>query len=148
MREREELFFFPGRFRPRFFFSRVGGSLTLSRFTLFPPSPPPPQTHTHTPKGTSGVSFTDSRAPTYLEDTKKVGQLYVCKAVSNGACSSWSFCTASLIGKSLLVTAAHCVFSYGKKSGGWPSYIGGQLQVYFFPQVSRYFIFLRERERE
>lgn len=28
------------------------------------------------------------------------------------------------------------MFSYGKKTGGWPSYIGGQLQVYFFPQVS------------
>lgn len=101
--------------------------------------------------GTSGVSFTDSRAPTYLDDTKKVGQLYVCKAVANGACSSWSFCTASLVGKSLLVTAAHCVFSYGKGSSGWPAYIGGQLQVYYFPQVRKRFFnlfcFQRERER-
>jgi len=28
-------------------------------------------------------------------------------------------CTASLIKKGLLVTAAHCVFNYGKKSRGW-----------------------------
>lgn len=117
-----------------FFFLRRkrGKKLTFFDSLLFLSFPPPPQTKN---LGTSGVSFTDSRAPSYLDDTKKVGQLYVCKAVSNGACSSWSFCTASLIGKSLLVTAAHCVFSYGKKTSGWPAYIGGQLQVYYFPQV-------------
>lgn len=33
--------------------------------------------------------------------------------------SSWFVCTASLIGKSILVTAAHCIHNYGKKSAGW-----------------------------
>lgn len=136
--EEEEIFlffffevevFFHGRRR------RKNNSFSISPLSLSPPPLYLPSPANKQQQGTSGVSFTDSRAPTYLDDTKKVGQLYVCKAVSNGACSSWSFCTASLVGKSLLVTAAHCVFSYGKKTSGWPSYIGGQLQVYFFPQV-------------
>ncbi len=33
--------------------------------------------------------------------------------------SSWYVCTASLIKKGVLITAAHCVFNYGKKSAGW-----------------------------
>lgn len=87
--------------------------------------------------GVAGVPFTDSRVPGYLDGTRKTGQLYVCRALgANGRCSSWSFCTASLIGNSLLLTAAHCLFAYGGGSAGWPKYVGGQLQVYFYPQVN------------
>ena len=79
--------------------------------------------------GASGVAFDDARVPGYLDATRKTGQLYVCRAVSGSTCTSWSFCTASLIGNSLLLTASHCVFSYGAQGGGWPKIIGGQLQV-------------------
>jgi hypothetical protein len=68
-REREELFFFPGRFRPRFFFSRVGGSLTLSRFT-FPPSPPPPK-HTHTHQKAPRASPSPTPALPHTSKTPK-----------------------------------------------------------------------------
>jgi V8-like Glu-specific endopeptidase len=32
---------------------------------------------------------------------------------------SWYVCSASLIGKGLVLTAAHCVFNYGGKGAGW-----------------------------
>lgn len=31
----------------------------------------------------------------------------------------WYVCTASLIKKSVLITAAHCIFKYGEKASGW-----------------------------
>lgn len=37
--------------------------------------------------------------------------------------SNWSVCTASLVGKSILVTAAHCVHQYGRQSAGWANSI-------------------------
>ena len=32
---------------------------------------------------------------------------------------SWFVCTASLVKPSVLITAAHCIFEYGKKANGW-----------------------------
>ncbi len=43
--------------------------------------------------------------------------------------SSWFVCTASLVKKSVLITAAHCVFDYGKKAAGWAD------EVRFYPAV-------------
>ena len=41
--------------------------------------------------------------------------------------SSWFVCTASLIKKGILVTAAHCVFNYGQTRNGWAN------EVLFYP---------------
>jgi hypothetical protein len=97
-------------------------------------TPAPADTSSSSPpigyaNGAGGVAYDDARVAGFLDGTRKTGQLYVCRAVSNGACASWSFCTASLIGNSLLLTAGHCIFSYGGGAGGWPKTIGGQLQV-------------------
>jgi hypothetical protein len=41
--------------------------------------------------------------------------------------ASWFVCTAALIKKGLLLTAAHCVFHYGQKAAGWTN------EVRFYP---------------
>lgn len=33
--------------------------------------------------------------------------------------TSWYICSASLVKKGVLITAAHCIFNYGKKANGW-----------------------------
>ena len=42
-------------------------------------------------------------------------------------------CTASVINKALLLTAAHCVSTFGAAAGGFPDKVNGELQVQFVP---------------
>ena len=79
--------------------------------------------------GTAGANYADSRFGTGADyasfASKAVGRL------SMRFGGVWYVCTASFINKALLVTAAHCVFKYGKKTTGWPDIVNGQLQVCF-----------------
>ncbi|GBF91261.1 hypothetical protein Rsub_03581 [Raphidocelis subcapitata] len=65
-------------------------------------------------QGTSGYSFTDTRvarsASAFAPFVRPAGKLTM--RFGGG----WATCTASLIGKSLLVTAAHCVYDWGSKT--------------------------------
>lgn len=70
--------------------------------------------------GTGGVPFTTARVNSFTMQVSKdwpyaaAGKLFFKKA--NG--SSY-ICSASLIKKGLVVTAAHCVFDWGKTDKGW-----------------------------
>lgn len=76
----------------------------------------------------SNITFSDSRLDGFQDPSNRSGELFV--QFSNG----WFGCSASLIGNSLLLTAAHCVYSYGANSTtGWVVTMDGQLQVYFAP---------------
>ena len=65
--------------------------------------------------GTGGVPFTTSRVDTVANNVSKTypfraaGKLYF----QNGA--TWYVCSASLIKRGVIVTAAHCVAEFGKK---------------------------------
>ena len=77
--------------------------------------------------GTAGANYADSRFGTGADYasfvTKATGRLRMRFG------GSWYVCTASTINRALLVTAAHCVFGYGKKTAGWPDIVNGQYQV-------------------
>ncbi|GBF95351.1 hypothetical protein Rsub_07779 [Raphidocelis subcapitata] len=64
--------------------------------------------------GTGGWSFSDTRvarsAVSFDPYVRPAGKLYFQIG------TSWYICSASLIGKSLAVTAAHCVADYGKST--------------------------------
>lgn len=76
--------------------------------------------------GTAGLSFSDSRFGTgYWNAAKPSGRLLFTIGTSTFACS------ATLIGKSLLLTAAHCVFNYGTNAGS-----GFYTNFRFYPQLS------------
>ncbi|GBF91319.1 hypothetical protein Rsub_03639 [Raphidocelis subcapitata] len=64
--------------------------------------------------GTGGWSFSDTRvgraAASFDPYVRPAGILYFQKG------TAWYMCSASLIGKSLLVTAAHCVCSFGQST--------------------------------
>ena len=59
--------------------------------------------------GTSGVSYADSRFGTGYWDAAKPSGKLLFDIPGQGT----YMCSATLIGKSLLLTAAHCVFNYG-----------------------------------
>ncbi|GBF91262.1 hypothetical protein Rsub_03582 [Raphidocelis subcapitata] len=65
-------------------------------------------------QGTSGFSFADTRVAktgtAFVPNLKPAGKLFFKIGTSNYICS------ASLIGKSLAVTAAHCVCAFGKST--------------------------------
>lgn len=71
--------------------------------------------------GTSNQPFTTARADlsglttTSAYPYRAAGKLFFNKG------SSTYVCSASLIKRGLVVTAAHCVFDYGKKTSGWYS---------------------------
>lgn len=76
--------------------------------------------------GTSGAPYADSRFGTgYWTTAKPVGRL-----LFNIGTSTYS-CSATLIGRSLLLTAAHCVFKYGTASS-----TGYYTNFRFYPQLS------------
>lgn len=78
--------------------------------------------------GTSRVSFSDSRLPGFTNPSSSSGKLFMRFS------ASWYVCSATLIGRSLLLIAAHCVFDYGANSPeGGPMMVDGQVQVYFAP---------------
>ena len=71
--------------------------------------------------GTSGVPFSTSRVlggstnPAQAAPYNRAGKLYM----ASGGTTFNQICSASLIGRSLLLTAAHCVHEYGQGSAGW-----------------------------
>ncbi|MBD2560844.1 MULTISPECIES: trypsin-like serine peptidase [Nostoc] len=71
--------------------------------------------------GTSKVPYSTSRVlggttnPAQTDTYRRAGKLYM----AFGGTTYNSVCSASMIGKSLLITAAHCVHDYGKGSNGW-----------------------------
>lgn len=78
--------------------------------------------------GAGGAGFSDSRFGTGTDyasiASRRVGRL------SMRFGGKWSVCTASVINRALLVTAAHCVFNFGKTTTGWPDRdAAGNLQV-------------------
>ena len=118
-----------------------GADQTFDR-TFPPPSPRPPlvgaaaargPTPSGRASGTSGLTFADSRFVGYESLSRSAGKLNMCFGAEGGACEGWWMCSASLIGRSLLVTAAHCVHKYGKQAAGWPASIEGKLQIYWQP---------------
>jgi hypothetical protein len=76
--------------------------------------------------GSARVTYADSRFGTdYWAASRPIGLLLFNIGASTYACS------ATLVAKSLLVTAAHCVFDYGAKS-----LAGYYTNLRFYPQVS------------
>ncbi len=71
--------------------------------------------------GTSGIPYTGSRVlggtsnPAQAYPYRRAGKLYM----AIGGNTYNYICSASMIGRSLLITAAHCVHDYGKKGNGW-----------------------------
>jgi V8-like Glu-specific endopeptidase len=62
-----------------------------------------------------GNSSTTANTPVTSYPYRATGKLYFKKPGVAGT----FVCTASLIFKGVLITAAHCVFNYGKKTAGW-----------------------------
>lgn len=60
-----------------------------------------------------GVSSSVAQTPVTSYPFRATGKLWARFG------TQWSVCTASLIGKSILVTAAHCVHNYGRGAAGW-----------------------------
>ncbi|MBW4677842.1 MAG: trypsin-like serine protease [Desmonostoc geniculatum HA4340-LM1] len=71
--------------------------------------------------GTSKVPYSTSRVlggntnPAQADTYRRAGKLYM----AVGGTTYNYICSASMIGKSLLLTAAHCVHDYGKGNNGW-----------------------------
>lgn len=71
--------------------------------------------------GTSLVPYSTSRVlggttnPAQSSPYRRAGKLYM----AFGGTTYNTICSASMIGRSLLLTAAHCVHEYGKGSAGW-----------------------------
>lgn len=72
-----------------------------------------PYTTARVAVSTLGPSSTASRTPVTSYPYRATGKIYARWG------SKWYVCTGSLIKKSVLITAAHCVFNYGQKSEGW-----------------------------
>jgi hypothetical protein len=71
--------------------------------------------------GTSLIPYSTSRVlggttnPAQTNPYRRAGKLYM----AFGGTTYNSVCSASMIGKSLLITAAHCVHDYGQQNNGW-----------------------------
>lgn len=71
--------------------------------------------------GTSQVPHSTSRVlggttnPAQASPYRRAGKLYM----AFGGTTYNTICSASMIGKSLLITAAHCIHDYGQQSAGW-----------------------------
>ena len=66
-----------------------------------------------------GPSTTVSRTPVTSRPYRLTGKLWARFTASSGLSPGWYVCTASLIKKSLLVTAAHCVHNFGHGQNGF-----------------------------
>jgi len=64
-----------------------------------------------------GNSSTANRTPVTSYPFRASGKLWMRFG------TSWYVCSASLIGRGILVTAAHCVHNYGKRAAGWANAI-------------------------
>ena len=60
-----------------------------------------------------GQSDTKARTPVTSYPFRATGKIYARFG------EDWFICTASLVKKGVLITAAHCIFEYGKKKNGW-----------------------------
>jgi hypothetical protein len=85
--------------------------------------------------GLSGASFSDSRfSPEYYTlGNQRVGKLWMrhSTAPEEAGGPGWYLCTASVINRALLVTAAHCLCMQAKGVGDvcLPDVVNGTLQV-------------------
>jgi hypothetical protein len=81
--------------------------------------------------GLAGASFSDSRfSPEYYTlGNQRVGTLFM--SHSTATVPGWYYCTASVINRALLVTAAHCLCQQEKGVGDkcLPDVVNGTLQV-------------------
>jgi hypothetical protein len=91
------------------------------------PAPPAPKFL----GGRTRITFDDSRVPGLLTPTNAAGKLFICAAAIGTTCSSAWVCSAALIGKGLVLTAAHCVWDYGQ--GPAFTKINGAVEVWFYP---------------
>jgi hypothetical protein len=77
--------------------------------------------------GIAGAAYADSRFGSGADYTSlaatRVGRLLI---KSGGV---WYACTAAVINRALLLTAAHCVCDYGKGAACFPDKVNGALQV-------------------
>lgn len=62
-----------------------------------------------------GPSTVAELTPVSSPPYRATGKLFIHYAVGG-----WAECTAAMIRKGVLITAAHCVFKFGKKGAGWP----------------------------
>ena len=65
--------------------------------------------------GKLGPATSAAMSPVTSPPYRATGALYI-----HFASTGWASCTAALIKKGVIVTAAHCVFKFGKKATGWP----------------------------
>ncbi len=87
-----------------------------------------------TPKflgGASRLTFDDSRVPGMLTPSNAAGKLFICATADGTTCTSAWVCSAALVGRGLLLTAAHCVWDFGSA----PAFtkINGAIEVWFYP---------------
>lgn len=98
-------------------------SAATHEFTGEPGVAPAANTRSQPPRatGTAQVSFTGSRVlggttnPAQAEPYRMTGKLYM----AFGGTTFNEICSASMIGRSLLLTAAHCVHRYGQGANGF-----------------------------
>lgn len=72
-----------------------------------------PYTTARVAVGTLGPSNTKARTPVTSYPYRATGKIYARWG------SLWYVCTASLVKKGVLVTAAHCIHEFGKGDAGW-----------------------------
>ena len=81
--------------------------------------------------GLAGASFSDSRfSPEYYTlGNQRVGKLWMRYTIDSQPI--WYYCTASVINRALLLTAAHCLCAQEKGVGDvcFPDVVDGTLQV-------------------
>lgn len=89
----------------------------------------PPSDFQAQANGVAGAAYADSRFGTGADYTslaaRRVGRLLVRSG------NVWYQCSAAVINRALLLTAAHCVCDYGKGAACFPDRVNGQLQVGF-----------------
>lgn len=95
------------------------------------PAPPPPPKQPRQANGAAGLSFADSRfggnGAAFGGPSNRVGKLFMRFG------GKWFQCSASVINRGLLVTAAHCVHDFGRGAAGYPDKVNGVFQVQFVP---------------
>ena len=62
---------------------------------------------------------TAAKTPVTARPYRLTGKLWARFDAASGSAPGWYVCTASLIKKNVLVTAAHCIHNYGKKQAGF-----------------------------
>ena len=85
-------------------------------------------------RGTRSKKNTSVDSITSSSPYNRAGKLYI---IQSSTSTSFGACSASLIGRGLVLTASHCLFSYGES----PKYTGGTsvlpYKVYFVPAASK-----------